>query len=197
MRIIGLCGRSGSGKTSFCRIAIEQGLKVIDCDKVYYGLVSNPSDCLEEIRQSFGDGVIKDNALDRKTLAGIVFSNREKLELLNSTTHKYIRNEIANIISACNESDIIILDAPALFESNVDLMCDSVVCIIAPDEFCVARIIARDGITEQQARSRLQNQLPNDFLIENSDYIVYNEGAESDFINASYELITALKEGIL
>lgn len=194
MRLIGLCGRSGSGKGVFCETASELGLRVIDCDTVYKELVSRPSECLLEIARHFGNEVIRDGALDRRYLAPIVFSDKEKLTLLNNITHKHILNEVFAIINSCNEDDTVLLDAPTLFESGLDTSCDQIVAIIAPDEQSVARIVLRDGISEEDARRRLSNQPTIDFLIENSDLVIYNDSSLESFKNASYEAIKTLTE---
>ena len=194
MRLIGLCGRSGSGKSSFCKLALELGFKVIDCDLVYNELVSKRTPCLDELEVNFGKTVIENDSLNRKKLAPIVFSDREKLELLNKITHKHISNRVFEILAEYGENAFVILDAPTLFESGLDNQCESVIGIIAPDELCISRIIKRDGITEQQAASRLSNQLTNDFIIEHSDYIVYNETTQEAFREASQGLLVSLKE---
>lgn len=195
MRIIGLCGRSGSGKGTFCAVARKNGLKVIDCDAVYKELVSSPSPCLAEIAEYFGEAVIKNNSLDRSTLANIVFSDSEKLMLLNRITHKHIICEINAMISQYDEGDIVILDAPTLFESGVDGMCELVIGILSDDVSCIERITARDGISKEKAVARLSNQLTNDFIIEHSNLVIYNDSNVTAFERASQELIESLKEG--
>ncbi len=194
MRLIGLCGRSGSGKGIFCKAALEQGLKVIDCDAVYKELVSRRSDCLLEIALHFGGEVIKNDSLDRRYLAPIVFSDKEKLALLNKITHKHISNEVMSILSHCDGSDTVILDAPTLFESGLDEKCDLIVAIIAPDNESVKRIVMRDGISEEEAYSRLSNQPTTDFLVENSDFVIYNDSSLDEFISGSRELIKMITE---
>ncbi len=194
MRLIGLCGRSGSGKSSFCSVAKECGLIVIDCDAVYKELVSKESECLKEIGENFGNEFIKDGYLNRKELAKIVFSDKEKLNLLNTVTHKHIRLEIDRILKTLPEASTVILDAPTLFESGIDQICEHIVSIIATDDYCKARIIARDGISEEQALSRLSNQPKNDFLIEHSDTVIYNDTTLEAFLEASEGVATSLKE---
>ena len=194
MRLIGLCGRSGSGKSSFCTVARECGIIVIDCDAVYKELVSKPSECLNEIGENFGNEYIKNGYLDRKALAKLVFSDKEKLLLLNAVTHKHIRLEIDKILNTLDPSSVVLLDAPTLFESGIDAICEQIVGIIASDEFCKARIIERDGLNEQQALSRLSNQPTNDFLVEHSDVVIYNDSSFDEFLEASREIVSSLKE---
>ncbi|MBO5869340.1 MAG: dephospho-CoA kinase [Clostridia bacterium] len=196
MRLIGLCGRSGSGKGLFSSVASKNGFKVIDCDAVYKELVSKPSDCLLEIADNFGIEVIKDNALNRRYLAPIVFADKEKLNLLNEITHKHIIVEVQRILSQYDENEIVVIDAPTLFESGIDSMCDLIVGIIAPDDVCIERITARDGITEEEARSRLSNQPTIDFIAENSDCIIYNDSSIETFEKAILDLIENVKENL-
>lgn len=195
MRLIGLCGRSGSGKSAFCAVAVQKGIKVIDCDKVYKDLVSYRSECLLEIASAFGESVIKDDSLDRRCLAPVVFSDPEKLQLLNRITHKHILCEIEEIISRFDESDVVILDAPALFESGLDEKCDLVIGVVAPEESSIARIVARDNISVSEAKSRLNNQHSVEYVAENCDIILYNETTLAEFEKASAELADSLKEG--
>lgn len=197
MRLIGLCGRSGSGKSLFSTLAQARGLTVIDCDAIYKNLVSYRSQCLIDIESAFGREVIENNSLNRRALAPIVFSNKAKLELLNSITHKHILAEIENILLNADEKSIVILDAPTLFESGLNEKCQEIIAIVAPDELCVSRIISRDGIDRDSAVSRLSNQKPTEFYIENCDIIIYNDTTEEDYKNASLQVIKSLKEGSL
>ncbi len=192
MRLIGICGRSGCGKSVFCDIAREKGFLVIDCDKVYKEMVSRPSECLNELERAFGNEIIADNSLNRRVLADIVFSNPEKLSLLNEITHKHIIKRVDEIISECPDESTILLDAPTLFESGISDRCDKIVAITASDEVCISRIMSRDNITEDKAKQRLANQKSAEFLIENCDIIIYNETSLQDFKNAANEVLMEL-----
>ena len=192
MRLIGICGRSGSGKSLFSEILIEKGFKVIDCDRVYKELVSHKSQCLSELESAFGTEIIENDALNRKKLADIVFTNPEKLFLLNEITHKHIINRVDEIISESCESDVIFLDAPTLFESGISDRCELIIGITASDEICLQRIIKRDNLTEEQGRLRLANQKSNEILIENCDIIIYNESSAEDFKSAVTDLLEEL-----
>ena len=192
MRLIGICGRSGCGKSVFCDIAREKGFVIIDCDKVYKEMVSCPSECLNELERAFGNEIIAENSLNRRVLADIVFSNPEKLALLNEITHKHITKRVDEIISLCPEESTVLLDAPTLFESGMSDRCEKIVAITASDEVCISRITERDNITEDKAKQRLSNQKSAEFLIENCDIIIYNETSLQDFENAANEVLTEL-----
>lgn len=197
MRLIGLCGRSGSGKGVFSSVAAQNGVFVIDCDAVYKELVSKPTKLLSELQKEFGNGIIKNGALDRRVLAPIVFSDKEKLSKLNSISHRYIKIEIESILSSLPEETVVLLDAPTLFESGIDEMCDLIVGVVASDEICVSRIVKRDNITEKEAKLRLSNQYPLEFIIDNCDCIIYNDQTLFDFEIASLEIVNNIKEGLL
>ncbi len=193
MRLIGLCGRSGSGKGVFSEVAVQNGIFVIDCDKVYKELVSKPTPLLDELENEFGSEIIKNGTLDRKTLAPIVFSDKEKLQRLNKITHKHIRREIGYILSSL-ENDIVLLDAPTLFESGINEVCDLIVGVVASDDVCLSRIVERDNISEENAKLRLSNQPNLDFFIENCDCIIYNDQSLEEFKSSSLEIVSAIKE---
>lgn len=195
MRLVGLCGRSGSGKGMFSKIAAEQGCAVIDCDAIYKDLVSYPSDCLLEIAENFGREVIKDDSLNRRYLAPIVFSDSEKLSLLNSITHKYVTAEADKILSALPDDSVAVIDAPALFESGINERCDIIVGVVASDDICASRIVARDNISVDEAYARLSKQLPIEKIVEYSDCVIYNDSTLDDMKTASLALVKDIKEG--
>ncbi|MBE6692034.1 MAG: dephospho-CoA kinase [Ruminococcaceae bacterium] len=194
MRLIGVCGRSGCGKSIFCDIARQKGLVVIDCDKVYRELVSKPSQCLAELEIAFGNDIIENGALNRKKLASIVFNSAEKLALLNEITHKHIIDRVDEILSTCAEDSVVLLDAPTLFESGISDRCELIIGITASDEACVSRITERDNLTETQALERLSNQKSTEFFLENCDIIIYNETTLTDFKTASEEVLEELMQ---
>lgn len=193
MRIIGLCGRSGSGKTSFCEIANDLGFYVIDCDAVYREIVSKRTPCLDELEAYFGRDVVENDCLNRKKLAQIVFSNKQKLQKLNEITHKHITEKIDSMLKEMPDDANVILDAPTLFESGVNKICETIVCVIADDETCISRIIERDGITREAAVARLSNQPENEFLESVCDEVIKNDSTPEALCAASKALLTKVK----
>lgn len=172
--IFGITGTTGSGKTTISKIFEQLGVKVIDADRVYHSLIEPGMPCVLEIAEFFGKEVLKkDGSLDRKALARIVFSDKEKLEILNKITHKYIRAEISDIIA---QNPLCAIDAAVLIGSEVAELCQYIVTVTADKEVRKKRIIARDLLSEEEADRRIASQKSDSFYIDNSDFVIYNNG---------------------
>lgn len=182
MKVIGMCGGSGSGKGTACVFFAELGIKIIDTDDVYHSLTSRDSDCLREIAVAFGSSVIYDNALDRRALANIVFSSSDKLDLLNKISHKHILNEVRKQIEAYRQDGAIgvIVDAPVLFESGFHSECDATLAICADTNVRLERIVLRDNISKESALARIQAQKSDAWLKSNCDYYIENNTTTDD-----------------
>ena len=196
MIVIGLTGATGAGKGYFGKVAKEKyGLVHIDTDKTARFVVESGKPCLEEIRAYFGDGVNnEDGSLNRKALGSIVFTDSEKLKKLNELTHHYITAEVKAIIeeSKKNGEKAVIIDAPLLFESAEDKLCDVTVGIIADTDIRKARIMCRDGISEEMADNRINSGKNNNFFCEKCHYIIENNGDEEAFLEKICSLIDNL-----
>ena len=180
MKVIGLCGGSGAGKGTVCSIFNDFGIKNIDTDKVYHSLISTDSECTIELISAFGNSIYSNPGIDRKALANIVFSSPEKLNLLNKITHKHILASVRRFISECEDAPAVIVDAPLLFESGFDKECDLTVCVIADDDVRIKRITARDCISVEKAKARINSQIPNSALIKKCNYAIENNSTESE-----------------
>lgn len=194
MRLIGLTGRSGSGKSTLGACARSLGIPVLDCDEIYRELTDHPSDCLEAIRETFGEQTVRDGALYRPALREKVFHDAFAMEQLNAITATYMMKEVFSRLSEI-DAPLVILDAPTLFACGMDACCDALLCVIAPEPDCIRRICQRDGISEQEAELRLRQQPSNDFLIEKCDDILYNEGNRDIFEADALALLNALLKG--
>lgn len=178
---IGLCGSSGSGKGYVCKKFKAYGVEYIDTDKVYRDIAVGGSECVNELCSYFGEGILsEDGTLNRKELSKRVFEGdnaAEHLKVLNEITHKYIRYETVRILEENESKGVIatIIDAPVLFESGFDDMCDVTVCVTAPTELKIKRILKRDNIPLEKAKARLQSQLPDSILREKCDYEIIND----------------------
>ena len=189
MKVIGMCGGSGSGKGTVCSLFLEYNIPSIDTDMVYRELTSKTSECLDSLVASFGDAILNpEGSLDRAKLASVVFEGEDsqvKLNTLNKIAHHYILDKTRKIITEYKNSGCaaVIVDAPVLFESGFDSECDIILAVIADRDKRIERIIARDNISKEKAEARINSQLSDDELISRSDIVVYNNGNMNELKN--------------
>ncbi len=182
MKIIGITGSSGSGKTTLCNILKDKyKAEVINADMVAKELTQKPTMYLNCIIDYFGTNIIyKNGSLNRKKLANIIYDDVDKREELNKLTFLYVVDEIKKKINGLNTKKLIVIDAPLLFESNLNQICDFVICIISDNETKLKRICKRDNIDIEIAIKRLTAQKQDEFYKENSDYIIDNNNEIKD-----------------
>ena len=148
--------------------------------------------CLEKLCECFGHEILQeDGSLDRKKLASIAFSDEEKHKSLNSITHFYIMEEIKKWLydTEKNGAVVAVIDAPLLFESGADSLCDITVGVTAPYATRLKRIVKRDGIDKKSAKLRLDAQPNDEFFEEKCDYIIANNGSLRAFSSKANLLI--------
>ncbi len=200
MQIIGLCGSSGSGKSSAARIFASFGIPIIDADAVYRDLLYPYSPLIADITKEFGSSVINDDGtLNRRALAAFVFSpggNRVHLARLCAITHGAVISETELRISKLKKSgeNRVIFDAPLLFESGFDKRCDVIVSVVADMDIRIGRLVERDGITPQQAKDRISSQLSDEYLISRSDYYIVNNGTADELYKSVADIVKKINE---
>ena len=202
MKVIGLCGGSGSGKGAVSKIFAENLIPVIDTDAIYHSITSTPGECLEAISSEFGTGVIKNGALDRPTLAKIVFSsdNSECLRLkLNEITHKFVIAEVERQLSVYEKAGerICVVDVPLLFESGFDKRCDLTVAVVADIETRILRITNRDDIDRESAIARINAQISADVLKKRVDFVIENNSDITDLRLSVLSLIRKINQKLI
>ncbi len=171
--IIGITGGTGCGKTTLLKAIQAQGGLVLDCDAVYHELLKTDLGLLQAIEDRF-PGTVEDGALQRKKLGAIVFSNPAALADLNRITHAAICAEVASRLK--NHHGLAAIDAIALFESGLDQLCDVTVAVTAPTEDRIRRLMDRDGISEEYARSRIAAQHEDGWFEKKCDRVLKNDG---------------------
>ena len=176
--IIGITGSSGAGKSTVCEfLENEYKVKVLDADKIARKLSKKGTSYVVDIIKIFGKDIVdEEGELKRRKLAEIIYSNPKKREELNKCTFKYITKEIEKRLKKIGDDTVKIIDAPLLFESKLNEICDKVIGVISKREVQIDRIVARDDIDYEQAEKRLLAQQSNEFYIEHCDDIVENNG---------------------
>lgn len=189
--VVGLTGQTGAGKSTVSGVFTEHDFALIDADKISREVVEPGKPCLAELFDFFGSSIWNpDHTLNRKALAKIVFTDRKKLESLNSICHPFITEEIfARINRFTREGrQLILLDAPQLFESRASDFCDLIISVLADPEVRCKRIMMRDGLTEEAAHERMNAQFDEAFFIRHSDYVIRN--------NADLDRLSVLSEEV-
>ena len=198
MKRIGITGPTGAGKTTLLREGEALGGAVIDCDVVYHELLEGDRLLQCELERRFGPLRGEDGAIDRKRLGAIVFGDPEKLAQLNEV----VRTAIVDRTRALVEDDrrqgrtLAAIDAIALVESGLDRLCSATVAVTAPPEARVRRIMAREGIPEDYAWSRVRAQKPEAYFREHCGYTLVNDcdSAEEFSLRARALLQTILQQ---
>ena len=200
MRLLGLTGPSGGGKSTVSAFLEQKGIPVINADMVYRQLLIPPSPCLDDLTQRFGQGILTESGeLNRKALAAIVFSDADALSDLNRISHGHIMAEVERHIKELEKQGVslAIFDAPQLFEAGAERLCDLVVSVLAPLPLRLERIMRRDGIDKEAAMRRIQSQYDDEFFIAHSDVIIQNSSDLSALEPQLQELLQRLEVGAL
>lgn len=189
--VIGITGSSGAGKSTICEILeIKYNVKVLNADKIARRLSKKGTNYTNDIVERFGNDILdEDGELKRGRLAEIIYNDAEKRKELNNCTFKYIREEIEKEIK--DHDTIYIIDAPLLFECELDKICDKIIGVISRKELQLDRIVARDNIDYESAEKRLQAQEENEFYIQRCDRIIENN---NDFAHIAQEVEELAKD---
>ena len=195
MKIIGITGGTGTGKTTALNVLRDMDAYIVDCDELYHELLVSSADMLREINERF-PGVVNDGVLDRKKLGSYVFSDKEALRELGEITHPYVERAVISDMERERElgRKIFAIDAIALLEGGLVGMCDVVVGITAPVEVRVERLIAREGISEEYARLRISAQHDEKYYEERCSTVIRNDGSCEEFKNKCRKYFESVTE---
>ena len=195
LKIVGVTGGTGCGKTTALRALEALGALVIDADAVYHDLCRSCEEMLAEIGERF-PGVVQDGVLQRRKLGEIVFSDEKALQDLRSITIRYIDERIDELLAdhAVNGGRFAAVDAIDIIGTPLqDRLC-ATVGITAPVKLRAARIMAREGISEEYAMLRIQAQKPNEFFEQNCDRCICNDGSMEEFFEKSMKIFRDILE---
>ena len=171
--IIGITGGTGCGKTTLLEMIRQHGGLVLDCDRIYHGLLQAGGEMVDRLAQRFPEAM-EDGILNRKKLGTIVFSDPAALAELNEITHSAVKAEVLRLLAG--KPALAAIDAIGLFEGGLAELCDVTVAVTAPEEARIRRLMVRDSIPESYARARIAAQKKEDWFRQRCDYVLENDG---------------------
>lgn len=176
--IVGITGGTGCGKTTALDAFRELGGTVLDCDAIYHDLLQQDNVLLQAIENRF-PGTVESGQLQRKKLGAIVFADEQALQDLNRITHSAVRQRVLQILAQTKTHAAI--DAIGLFEGDLAALCQVTVAVTAPEETRIARLMARDGISEEYAKKRITAQRSQEEFSALCDHTLCNDGTKEQF----------------
>ena len=177
MLTIGLTGKTGAGKSTVAAYLKEKGCYIIDGDVIARQITEKGSDVLPLLQEAFGEDILDENGeLIRKRLAERAFSSKENTALLNSITHPAIKKRCEREMALAEGQGYktAIIDAAAILESDCKDLCGKIVVVHADEETRLQRILSRDGITYEQAMTRINAQKDDEYYFSRADIIICN-----------------------
>ena len=193
MTVIGITGPTGAGKTTALAVLAERDFEIVDCDALYYHLLQTDHALRQALADAFGPVFQPDGSLDRRALAKRVFSSEKELAKLNGIVFPAVSTAVEQKIKKCSQKGLAI-DAINLVESGMGALCDATAAVTAPPAIRLKRIMARDGLTEKQARARIDAQKSEAWYRENCTFFLENREEDRD---ACLELMREFFDKIL
>lgn len=192
MKVIGLTGGIGSGKSTVSSYLKEKGFLILDADQIAHDITKKGSPVLQKIADAFGAEMLDaDGNLQRKKLAAVAFStpeNKAKLESLTTAEVVRLISEDVAQLRKTKDYDIIFIDAPLLFEAGVDRLTDSVWMVSADEEIRIGRVMDRDQVSREDVLQRIANQMANDEKIRRAHEVIDNSKGKDEL----YQQVEAL-----
>ena len=173
MKIVGLTGGIGSGKSSVLNQFKNLGINTYSADNAAKKLINSDKDLIKSIKNLFGDNIYENNILDSVKLSKIVFKDPYKLKSLNSIIHPAVAKDFESFIKTIN-GDYIVKEVAIIFETNTEDNYNKIILIRAPLEERIKRVILRDNLSREDVIKRVNNQIDDSTIIDNCDYIIEN-----------------------
>jgi len=193
---VGLTGGIATGKSTVAQLLVEKGARLIDLDEISHAVMAPEGPVWRAVVRHFGEGILdEDGTIDRRKLGNIVFADREKLDLLNRLVHPAVFEEWHKRIEAIRmeQPDAVVLsDIPLLIEAGMKPMVDLVLLVYVPPEEQIARLVARSGLSREEAQKRIASQMPIDEKLPIADIVVRNDGSPEATRKALHAVWTQL-----
>ena len=192
MKIVGLTGGIGSGKSTVARMFAELGVPVYFADDEAKKLMVTSESLIAGIKKRFGEKAYDESGLNTRYLAEVVFKDKESLKVLNQMVHPAVEKHFRGWVSN-QDAAYVIQENPLLFEKNKQDQYDIVVLVTAPTEMRIDRVRARDGSARSEVEARIQNQMDQNYKVKYADYVVENAGD----LASCRETVNAIHKNIL
>ena len=174
MKIIGLTGGIGSGKSSVLEIFKKIGISTYNADESAKKLISSDKKIIYLIKQLFGEDIYDKNELNSKLVSKIVFNDKEKLKSLNSIIHPAVAIDFDNFCFKHRDETYIVKEAAIIFETKTENLFNKIIYVKAPKEIRVDRVMQRDNLSRDDVLNRIQNQINETSIIDKCDFIIDN-----------------------
>lgn len=180
--IIGLTGGIASGKSTVSAYLAELGAIIIDADKIAHEIMEKGKTAYWQIIEAFGREILAENGeIDRSRLGKIVFNELEKKKILEEITHPQVIREMREKIEEYRaENKVIVLDIPLLFEAGLEFMVDEIWVVYVDRGTQLQRLMARDGLSYEEANKRIQAQMSLEKKRDLADFVINNKGNIED-----------------
>lgn len=181
MRIIGVTGGIGSGKSTVSKILASLGAHIIDADRLAKEIVEKGQKALDEIADCFGSSVLDaEGNLDRKKLSDIVFKDEHKLRILNEITHSHVAKKIVEKLNSLEPDEIAVVDAPIPIEHGFLDVVSEIWAVTADREIRIKRVMERSGLTYNEVEDRINLQLSDEYYKSISSIVIVNNGSAQE-----------------
>ncbi|CAB4723339.1 MAG: dephospho-CoA kinase [Actinobacteria bacterium] len=181
MRVIGLTGGIGSGKSLAAQFFAELGALVIDADQLARDVISRGTEGFDEIVTHFGDSILSNGDIDRRVLGEIVFNDKQALAVLEGIIHPRVAAEFDEAVQSLSGDQVLVYEIPLLFEKNAADRFDLVITVEADTELRIARLRAK-GLHISEIQSRIAAQASREDRVSIADFVLENSGSEDDLL---------------
>jgi dephospho-CoA kinase len=196
MKVIGLTGGIGSGKSTVTELLSELGASVVSADEVGHQCYQPGTEAWKDVVDAFGEEVVApDGSIDRQKLGPIVFGDPEALKRLNQIMHPRMYDMMAEQIEEYRRGgvEVVILEAAILFEGGWAPLADEIWVTVASEPTVIQRVRERTGLPEEQIRSRIRSQMSNEELKGKADLVISNDGDLDELRENVQEIWDGLK----
>jgi dephospho-CoA kinase len=199
MKVIGVTGGIGSGKSTVARIVCDLGARVIDADAIARRIMKKGSRASNEIVECFGEGILNQRGgIDRKKLSSVVFRDKELVKKLNEITHKYVTDSVYRKLSrikASGKAEYVVLEAPIPVENGFLDVVDEVWVVTADRDTRIERVVEKGNLGRDEVVDRINAQMDDEEYRKLADVVIENNGTPEELEKKVAKLFIQKKTG--